>query len=154
MKDKDGKRVPKLELPLERIVMDNELAASVFHVPVAPEKQEIVSIPAKSRQRLSQVVSVESVKILVVAEAPLLATSRKRQAQDRYHTKVDTFKNLHKKLKPDTWVKHVQKMWADPANDRAWGLRSVARRLYLPIHGMLLAKLVRKHAERRRSSGR
>ncbi len=35
--------------------------------------------------------------------------------------KVDTFKHPHKKLKPDAWVQHIQKMWADPAKDGAWG---------------------------------
>ncbi len=35
--------------------------------------------------------------------------------------KVDTFKNPHKKLKPDAWAQHIQKMWADLAKDGAWG---------------------------------
>ncbi len=41
--------MPEPELPPERIVMDDEVAASVFHVPVAPENQEIARILAKSR---------------------------------------------------------------------------------------------------------
>ncbi len=42
MKDKDGKRMPELELPLGRMVVEDTMAAAAFFMPVAPEKQEIV----------------------------------------------------------------------------------------------------------------
>ncbi len=113
--------MPEPELPPERIVVDDEVAASVFHIPVALENQEIACILAKSRERPSQVVSIELVKILAAAEPPLLATSQKRPPQARYHMHVDTAKKLKHILKLDAYVKHVQKMWGDPAKDGAWG---------------------------------
>ncbi len=114
IKDKDGKRLPEQEVPQERMVVEDATVAAAFFVPVEPENQEIVRIPAKSRHQPSKVVSIESVKILAAAQAPLLAAGRKRLDPDWHHTKVDTAKNPHKKLKPNVWTEHIQKMWADP----------------------------------------
>ncbi|MCP4550359.1 MAG: hypothetical protein GY835_28195, partial [bacterium] len=114
IKDKDRKRLVEPGVPQEREVVEDPMAAAAFFVPVEPDQQEVVRIPAKSRHQPSQVVSVQSVKILAAAQAPVFATSQKTPAPDRKHTKVDLIKNPHKKLKSNVWVQHVQKLWGDP----------------------------------------
>ncbi|MCP4547153.1 MAG: hypothetical protein GY835_11870, partial [bacterium] len=113
VKDKDGKRLAEPGVPQEREVLEDPMAAATFFVPVEPDRQEVVRILAKSRHQPSQVVSVQSVKILAAAQAPVFPASQKRPAPDRKHTKVDLIKNPHKKLKSNIWREHLQKAWGD-----------------------------------------